>query len=256
MRQGFGWGRESFASRDGGRVGGIGRLELGVLLRARHGLVWVLCLCLCWLLSWRSQSISRLHGRRFVGGLLCWGGLGRLREVGALHDAAEIGHLVCRLAKWRRCLGGFLAVEHLSRRRVGERLHALGPLTLVSTACSGTASSTATLFLRSSFSSEMACFSSASSLESPLTLKLSRRWELDGAALTPLAAPAACGSTETKDARTLEVGRFASLVALPAGERPRGSGEDEAPFWFSNIARRFRTPALLPLMAAAGGQCQ
>lgn len=52
--------------------------------------------------------------------------------------------------------------------------------------------------------------------------------------------------TETKLARTLEVGRISSvlLVALPTGEWPRGSGEEGA-FWFSNIARRLRTPPLL-----------
>ena len=51
----------------------------------------------------------------------------------------------------------------------------------------------------------------------------------------------------------MEVGRLVPEVALPAGERPRGSGEAEVAPWFSNIARRFRTPLLFArsVMAAA-----
>jgi hypothetical protein len=53
------------------------------------------------------------------------------------------------------------------------------------------------------------------------------------------------GTTEMKDARTFGVGRLgcssSSVVVLSPGERPRGSGEEAAP-WFSNIARKLRTP--------------
>lgn len=53
---------------------------------------------------------------------------------------------------------------------------------------------------------------------------------------------AAVGTTEIKEARTLGVGRVvsSSVAVLSPGERPRGSG-DAAP-WFSNIARKLRTP--------------
>ncbi len=55
-------------------------------------------------------------------------------------------------------------------------------------------------------------------------------------------------STETKDARTLEVGRLVSSTAeeLPGDRRPRGSGEDAA--FCSNIARRLRTPELMSVV--------
>lgn len=58
-------------------------------------------------------------------------------------------------------------------------------------------------------------------------------------------------STETKEARTLEVGRLVSSTAdeLP-GERPRGSGEEAA--FCSNMARRLRTPELMSAVLAAG----
>lgn len=116
----------------------------------------------------------------------------------------------------------------------------------------------ATLFLRSSLSSLMLCLMSATApVVSSDTLKLSRRFAavlLDGEALLIPAKSLAWGivcSTETKEARTLEVGRLVSSTAeeLP-GERPRGSGEEAA--LCSNMARRFRTPEL---MSAVGADC-
>lgn len=133
---------------------------------------------------------------------------------------------------------------------------------LVSTACSGTVSTMASLFLRCSFSSLTTLLSSPgmSCPRSSLTLKLSRRCAdmlFEG---VPLVVPRSLtiwplGSTDTNEARTLEVGRLVpSEATLPAGERPRGSGEEAAP-WFSNIARKFRTPLLArSVMAATDGQ--
>ena len=85
------------------------------------------------------------------------------------------------------------------------------------TACSGTASGMATLCLRCSFSSLTAFLSSASSsVLSWLTRKLSRRVAATLFEGVPLVWPrsveavggwATVGSTETKEARTFDLGR-------------------------------------------------
>jgi len=131
---------------------------------------------------------------------------------------------------------------------------------LVATACSGMASAMDTSLSLSSFSWLTTFLNSvrAAPSESSPTLKLSRRW--DGRLLmpTPLVDPSSFvagwgGTTDTKDALTLEVGRAGlSSAPVPAGDRPRGSGEEA--FWLSNIARRLRTPAFVRSVMAATGQ--
>jgi hypothetical protein len=132
----------------------------------------------------------------------------------------------------------------------------------VSTACSGMGSLISWLFFLASFSwlTTFLRVVTVSSALSSLILKLPPRLAsvLFMPSGVPLVVPKSfgtfpLGSTETNDARTLEVGRLASALILPTGERPRGSGE-EAALGFSNIARRFRTPLLarFSVMAVRG----
>jgi len=127
-------------------------------------------------------------------------------------------------------------------------------------AFSGMTSTTSLLLLRAASSSDMVlCISSmASASVSSLKLKLSRRWRslmlTLGLVLVVLVVLVviledALASTATKLLRTLERGLSElSLLLLPDTERPRESGVDGA--LFSNIARRFLTPALLCLASA------
>ena len=144
---------------------------------------------------------------------------------------------------------------------------------LVWTACSGMVSSTKTFLFRLSFSCETERFRSSMIgvfASSSIKLKLSRRCASGLFKLTLLVAPRSTPlglgllrlptcrfnglglSTETKLARTLDVGRPSALLfRLTLGERLRGSGEGEDVgadcCLSSNMARSLPTPAGVPL---------
>jgi hypothetical protein len=141
-----------------------------------------------------------------------------------------------------------------------------------SIACSEVGPCASTLSLGSSISSVVALVTSAPSpvSKSFLRPKLSRLGPADSgvaaAWLGVLGVLDSCGrkplrSTDTKLARTVEVGREEALVALAApGERPRGSGDEEVASGFSNMERRARTPptlgrGVLEDMAEGRGRC-